>query len=118
VKAGRPSVPLLDRWLAKVVFDDPSGCWLWRASTQRMGHGQLTVRRADGVWAKRLAHAVAYELFVGSVPAGFLVHHVCGVQACVTPWHLVLMRRADHGRYHALRQHGHAPLAHVEDCVV
>ena len=73
-------------WLRIVrsVERTPDGCWLWRrAITNNTGYGQLSIR---GRVYK--AHRVAYEAFVGPIPDGLHIDHLCRVRACVNPWHL------------------------------
>jgi hypothetical protein len=61
------------------------GCWLWAA--HKGGH-----ERAYGYvfWdgKKRRAHRVIYELFVGPIPGGLTIDHLCRNPACVNPAHL------------------------------
>jgi hypothetical protein len=59
------------------------GCWNWRGHVGRIGYGQFSV---NGVATN--AHRVAYELWVGEIPEGSVVHHKCSVKACVNPAHL------------------------------
>ena len=47
---------------------------------------------------KRLAHVVAYELFVGPVPDGRELDHLCRVPACVRPTHLEPVTHAENLR--------------------
>jgi hypothetical protein len=48
----------------------------------------------------RLAHRVYYEAAVGPVPAGLVLHHVCGrgADGCVNPAHLVPVTPAQNAR--------------------
>jgi hypothetical protein len=62
---------------------DKDGCWLWTGSRMAGGYGRLRV--GDRVKA---AHRVAYELWIGEIPAGLVLHHVCRNRACVRPGHL------------------------------
>lgn len=58
-------------------------CWLWTACKIRNGYGQL--------WAEGgavYAHRFSYELFVGSIPEGLTLDHLCRVRHCVNPDHL------------------------------
>ncbi len=61
----------------------PTGCWLWTGRLHRNGYGAFW----DG---KRLAlaHRVAHELFVGPIPAGLTIDHLCRNPSCVNPTHL------------------------------
>jgi hypothetical protein len=80
---GKHGTPL-QRALAKIRFDDATGCWLWIGYRSRLGYGR--VRDADG--HLRQAHAVLYEAFVGPVLEGYELDHLCRVRWCVCPWHL------------------------------
>lgn len=62
---------LSDRLMAKVDRTD-GGCWLWTARLDRDGYGII---QAHG--NARFAHRIAYELFVGEIPDGLQVDHVC-----------------------------------------
>lgn len=79
---------LEQRFMAK-VFIFPDGCWLWIASTARGGYGQFN----DGRTMRR-AHRWAYEHFVGPIPEGLDLDHLCRVRACVNPAHLEPVTRS------------------------
>lgn len=72
------------RFLAKVV-KVPSGCWLWSASRDDSGYGMF--HRPVGVGSVR-AHIWAYEHYVGPVPQGHQLDHLCRKRSCVNPAHL------------------------------
>lgn len=62
-------------------------CWIWTAGTTKDGYGRIYLGGGRG--AKRsVAHRVAYELLVGSVPDGMVLDHLCRVTSCVNPDHL------------------------------
>ena len=69
----------------RILFHvDRSGeCWIWQSSTMLNGYGQIKVARRN-----RLAHRVSYETFVGPIPEGLHLDHLCRVRACVNPAHL------------------------------
>lgn len=69
-----------DRFWQKVTRTD--ACWLWHAAADKHGYGRF--------WDGRLvlAHRWSYERFVGPIPAGFVIDHLCRVPACVNPDHL------------------------------
>jgi len=64
---------------SRIDKSGPGGCWLWRGSQSRGGYGRYN---------ETLAHRVAYELFVGSIPEGLTLDHLCRVRHCVNPEHL------------------------------
>lgn len=47
-------------------------CWEWVGFTAREGYGRFRLGKSNPS-----AHRVAYELFVGEVPKGFVVDHKC-----------------------------------------
>lgn len=44
------------------------------------------------------AHRVAYEMVVGSIPAGLDLDHLCRNRGCVNPWHLEAVPRGENLR--------------------
>lgn len=77
-----PRTPAIDRFMAKVQ-KRPSGCWEWQAGRSRDGHGNFSV----GGRAIR-AHRWSYEYFVGPIPDGLVIDHLCVNPPCVNPDHL------------------------------
>lgn len=74
---------LVVRFMAKVEQQD-SGCWLWRGSVNRVtGYAQIKV--GPRVWS---GHRLSYVLFVGPVPFGLQLDHLCRTRHCVSPLHL------------------------------
>lgn len=86
---GRPS---LEQRLRANVTMTTSGCWQWTASTD----GKYGVTRSDGRLQK--AHRVSYELFVGQVPVGLDLDHLCRNTLCINPKHLEPVTRSENLR--------------------
>lgn len=75
----------LDRFMDKVQKQD-DGCWRWSGHIARVsGYGQCQYERR-----LTYAHRASYQLFKGSIPSGFQVHHTCQHRYCVNPEHLEL----------------------------
>ena len=83
-------------------------CWLWTGTISRNGYGR-TLRTT--------AHRVAYELFVGPIPPGLDVDHLCRVRACVNPAHLEPVTRAENLWRGALARLPACPRGHPYDLV-
>lgn len=74
----------------------PDGCWRWKSSLNSGGYGRFGT---NGV--RQRAHRVSYEHFIGPIPEGREVDHLCHTadlscsggascphRACVNPQHL------------------------------
>jgi len=58
-------------------------CWIWCGTRTPIGYGQFSV---GGI--KRGAHVITYEWFVGEIPSGLTIDHLCRVRQCCNPIHL------------------------------
>ena len=70
----------IESFVERVPF---SGCWIWTGSLFWTGYGQITI---DGY--PHTAHRTVYEHFVGKIPQGMWIDHLCRVRCCVNPQHL------------------------------
>lgn len=75
--------PTAEERLFAAISESSSGCWLWEGARAGTGYGQF---QADG--QTRPAHRVVYEFFIGEIPEGLDLDHLCRVRRCVNPWHL------------------------------
>ena len=81
------SLPI-ERFRSKIEHRD--GCWIWTAGLTAGGYAKFR----DG---RTLAgHRWSYAHFVGAIPAGCDVHHLCAHRACVNPEHLLVLTKREH----------------------
>jgi hypothetical protein len=96
-----PSRAELERFFAKLTVNRITGCWLWKACLNGSGYGMFN---ASG--AGRSAHVVAFEWFVGQIPFGREVDHLCCHKRCVNPAHLeAVTKRENFERWHRTVTH-------------
>ena len=116
------SKPLEDRLQRMIDRDSLPGCWLWTGSINADGYGHVRVdQRTLG------AHRASYELWIGPIPAGFQLDHVCHTvdkhcsggngclhRRCVNPAHLEPVTNHENllrGRWPGSRK-THCPYGH------
>lgn len=99
-----PTRTLEERLREKIVIA-PNGCWLWQGTTN---HGYGWCGDEHGV--SRNAHRLAWEIWVGPIPAGMTLDHVCHTndpfcfggeclhRRCLNPEHLEVVTRAENIR--------------------
>lgn len=78
-----PTATLLKRKIAEV-----KGCWIWQGETSNNGYGRTSIRVSSGNWKRESAHRAAYLAFVGEIPKGLTLDHLCRNKLCVNPKHL------------------------------
>jgi|SRR5579863_806996 len=88
-------IPLMDRFMSMVSPEPNSGCWLWMGSCLPFGYGQISQGR--GLNPGR-AHVVSYKHFVGLIPEGLVLDHLCRNPSCVNPMHLEPVTRGENVR--------------------
>ena len=82
------AVPLDTRLLRRRHVTE-AGCWEYLGARTPRGYGNITVGSIlDGTRRVRKVHAVAYELWVGDVPEGLELDHLCRNSSCFNPAHL------------------------------
>lgn len=95
-------IPLKQRFDAKWIPEPNSGCWLWTGCLMPNGYGQIQHR------GTLYAHRVAYELYVGPIPADLTIDHLCRTRSCVNPAHLepvTFEENIRRGEWHNPRTH-------------
>lgn len=74
-----------ERFLSKIAPVE-SGCWLWTGWRSELGYGRFRMGPPDFKMA--VAPRVSYEFFVGPIPDGHHIDHLCRTPSCVNPDHL------------------------------
>jgi hypothetical protein len=70
-----------ERLIRKI--DTSDDCWTWTGNRCRKGYGRIKIGGNQ-----KQAHRVAYEFFVGPIPCGLTIDHLCRNRGCVRPNHL------------------------------
>lgn len=70
-----------ERFFAKVIKTDY--CWNWNGCKTYRGYGLFYDGTKHG-----LVHRFSYRQFVGGIPEGLTIDHLCRNKLCVNPAHL------------------------------
>ncbi len=97
------------RLLDKIYIDD-NGCWIWTSVI----HKQTGYARFKFNGKMEPAHRVSYWLFVGEIPEGLDIDHLCRVRHCVNYNHLEPVTRQENLRRgeNYRRNKTHCPSGH------
>jgi hypothetical protein len=92
--------------LARLTTTHPAKCWEW-TGPRTNGYARVWINKKS-----RLAHRMAYETWVGPIPKGLVLDHLCRNPACINPRHLEpvtqyenVMRGVGFGAENARRTH-------------
>jgi DNA-binding XRE family transcriptional regulator len=81
---------VIARFWPKVISKPEDGCWIWGASKNSMGYGQLRIDHRP-----YLAHRISYVIEHGDIPDGLVVRHRCDTPLCIRPSHLEIGTQSD-----------------------
>lgn len=79
--------PVMDRLMEKVAHEDhgyATRCWIFKGARHKYGYGVLSMWPSN----PEVAHRLTYQHFVGPIPDGKELDHLCRVPACCNPEHL------------------------------
>ena|SRR6266850_7225626 len=60
-------------------------CWVWQGALNKEGYARI---RVPGFISKWAIHRASYEVFVGPIPDGLTIDHLCRNPPCINPEHL------------------------------
>lgn len=80
---------VLDRFLLKLTALD-DGCWTWIGAKDTGGYGRVRIDKVA-----HAAHRISYQHFVGAIPEGHDLDHICRRRDCVNPDHLEPVTRQE-----------------------
>jgi len=118
-KGPRPR-PELERFWEKIQITD-NGCWMWQAYVKPNGYAGFGIGNTEENNRKmEYAHRWAYRNFIGEIPKGLELDHLCRNRSCVNPNHLEPVTRKENlsrSPLHALNQRSktHCPSGHPYD---
>lgn len=80
---------------------ESSGCRVWTGAKDRHGYGKIALKHGD-FRRSTGAHRAAWLAFIGDIPSGLQIDHLCRNHACVNTDHMEVVTgsvntlRADH----------------------
>ena len=74
----------IERFMANVIPEPNSGCWLWVGATNKTGYGSFHPQRSNPT----NAHRWLFKETTGMNLNGLSVCHKCDLPVCVNPQHM------------------------------
>jgi hypothetical protein len=104
----------LTKIFGQTRIDEESGCWYWLGYVNKRstlhGYGRI------GFGGRKvLAHRFMYQFFLGPIPVGLELDHLCRNHACCNPAHLEAVTHAENMGRGEIARRTHCPRGHPYD---
>lgn len=106
-------VPIRTRVESRVTRQDrghTTPCWIWQGATDRDGYPHMKIRGK----IKR-SQRVVHEEYLGPIPEGYEVDHLCHVVQCLNPEHLEAVTPEENLRRRRVRHRTESSCANGHD---
>lgn len=80
-----------------MIIDPDSGCLNFAGYLNTNGYGVVTLGSSRNGQRRFLVHRLMYEWFVGPIPAGLQMDHLCRNRGCGSPAHLEAVTQRENG---------------------
>lgn len=87
-------LPVTQRLQVCSIRSDKLGCLIWSRGVNQHEYGVISL-----AGKAILAHRLSYETFVGPIPKGKIIDHICGTRSCIEPSHLRVVTRGQNSQY-------------------
>ena len=81
---------IIERLISKVDWKSEGSCWDWLGTINEYGYPKISIENHP-----RRAHRISYEAFIGPIPKGLDLDHLCRNRKCINPKHLEPVTRKE-----------------------
>jgi hypothetical protein len=102
-------IPLPDRielWRKRATTNE-QGCWLWSGRLNPNGYAHTRIQ-----YRMKYVHRLSYEHYVGPIPEGLGLDHLCRNRSCFNPAHLEPVTALENSRRGVWVPRTHCPAGH------
>ena len=90
----------------RIKFNEENTCWEWIGTLYNNGYGRISINNKSSY-----VHRLTYELYIGKIPTGKELDHLCRNRRCCNPEHLEAVthreniRRGKTGKHNSEKTH-------------